>query len=395
MKYLPIQPNGLPRYAPVVVAGGGIMGLSTAYWLAREGVEVLLVERQTTAAGASGKNAGIIAYGPLDEYLITARRSGRLAARELTNISIENRKLVAEVLARESIDAEYKTCGFLSLATSDDELRVLEESSRLLRADGFESLLLDREGCESMLGMKIGARFLAGVWNSRDGSLNPRSYMEGLENAARREGVLIAANTDLINFRREHSYWHAETSAGIVTTPDLVLATNEGTPRLLPALRQIFRTIVNQVIFTTPAAFQIDPSWAANSASEYGRQVRGGNLIVGGFQPFKGSQIEASEMSADLRQADLLLNRYLSQSFPELTHLRAMGTWSGSMALPGDGLPIIGAWPASPGLWLITGFGGQGLPFSQAMPARLAQAIAGGCTDSLPVSCDPRRLSIR
>ena len=58
----------LPRLADVTVVGGGLLGSATSYWLAKQGVPVVLLERTALAAGATGRNVGFVVAGPAELY---------------------------------------------------------------------------------------------------------------------------------------------------------------------------------------------------------------------------------------------------------------------------------------------------------------------------------------
>src|SRR5690349_24965008 len=71
----------LPAHTDVVVIGGGLLGVSTAYWLARSGVATVLIEQGNLAAGATGRNGGFMVAGTAERYPAAIARLGHATAR--------------------------------------------------------------------------------------------------------------------------------------------------------------------------------------------------------------------------------------------------------------------------------------------------------------------------
>ncbi len=100
-----------------------------------------------------------------------------------------------------------------------------------------------------------------------------------------------------------------------------------------------------------PASF--GPVMAVGFGDVYWRQLSTGTILIGGL----ASQDEVSVFFRD--------------AFPDLAPVRPLTSWTGTMASTPDGRPLIGPVPGGPDVWLLTGFGGHGLP-----PAAYASQIA-------------------
>ena len=98
----PLVPaDELPDTTEVAVIGGGMLGCWTAYWLARAGVPVTLLEKNVIGWGATGRNGGFLVGGTASGFGALARRLGEDAARQVETIAAEGRELAGNAIVEE------------------------------------------------------------------------------------------------------------------------------------------------------------------------------------------------------------------------------------------------------------------------------------------------------
>ena len=122
----------------VVIVGGGVIGAAAAYYLAkRDGLKICLLESNTIASQASGRNAGMVLRGIQTYYNECVRRFGRDNAEFIYKFAEENQSLIEEFQNVSTRDLGFERSGSYILADSIEELEELEESYELLKEDGF------------------------------------------------------------------------------------------------------------------------------------------------------------------------------------------------------------------------------------------------------------------
>src|SRR5260370_26839197 len=171
-------PGRLPERADVLVIGGGIAGTGLMHHLRARRMNSALVERAHIAAGASGRNAGFLLAGVADSYADAVRTYGRSRAQHIWQMTLENHDLMIEAIAGRPVG--YRRLGSATLASSEKEAALLEESAQLLRDNGFAA----RWDCRRLV-------------NPRHGGVDPAAVVGALARQAPlgaiREGVNVTA----------------------------------------------------------------------------------------------------------------------------------------------------------------------------------------------------------
>lgn len=344
---------GLPARAEVVVIGGGVMGVSAAYWLARRGADVLLLESRRLAWGASGRNGGFMlgSHASLDQ--------------------------VQAVMQEEGIAADYDEPGHLALASSLDVMDQMKQEVAARPPTAITVKVIDRAECEELLGLRINRRFKGGRWMPRAATIHPTRFVYGLASAAVRRGVRVAQAT--VALRVEHARpgddIEVETNRGRIRARHLVLACNTGTGRFLPELREVLTPARGQMLSIRPLKSFFRVGLAVDWGTVYWRQSTDGTIVLGGYRNLD----PATETSARIAlnpQIQRALYNFLPETFPAFPQSFVVSRrWAGIMDQTTDGNPIVGQWPDIPNLWIIAGFGGHGLPPALGMGKALAGAI--------------------
>jgi len=365
-------PAELGPGADVVVVGGGIMGVSIAYWLVKAGGDVVLAEVDRLASMASGRNAGLMLPG--------------LGA-------LEDPTRVREVLDEESIDALWETPGHLALASSPDVWRKVQEEAARRAGSSRTVAALDRLACEELLGMRIHERYLGGRWLPDGGLVHPLRLIRGLATAARRRGAVIAPQTAVFQVSAEQPGrgYDVHTSRGHIRAGQVVWACGAAFRFFRPEFAPSTTLARGQMLSTSPLPPLFRSGMAVDWGTVYWRQTADGAILLGGCRSvdLEGETGPGQRVNPRVQKA---LSDFLPEAFPGFPPFRVASRWAAVMDYTSDGRPLIGPVPAAPGQWVIAGFGGHGLPPALGAGESLADAILSGRMPDRLRPYDPARL---
>jgi glycine/D-amino acid oxidase-like deaminating enzyme len=371
--------DAMPDGADVVVVGGGLLGVSTSYWLARGGASVVLLERAGLATGATGRNGGFMVAGTAESYPAAIARIGHADARAVLQLTLDNRVLLRGVLADEQIDCDYREVGNMHLALSEQQLAAMAYAVEVGRADGFMADVIDRAAVQKLVDTPLGEEIVGGAFAEGNGTLHSARLVYGLAQATERHGARVYTNTEVTNISSDGAGVHVETSRGALRASAAVVAVNAWTGQLVPQLHGVVTPVRGQILAYEPCAPVFSTSMGAEltPTGEYWQQTPDGTIVLGGCRAIApDGEVGVRELAAhDAVQA--ALDGVLPRLFPELAGLRVAQRWAGPMAFTPDHMPIADAAPGMPGVWVVGGFSGHGMPFGLMLGRLLAAAARG------------------
>ena len=176
--------------ADVVVIGGGVMGVSTAFHLAEAGVRnVVLVERDELGAGSTSKAAGGVRAQFSDEVNI------RLGARSL--------EAFARFGDRPGQEIDLHRTGYLFLLSDPEAVTAFERNVELQNGLGVPSRMLDVAEAKAMSPLISTDGLLAATYSPDDGHCTPESVVLGYATAARRLGAVLRTHTEVVDIESD------------------------------------------------------------------------------------------------------------------------------------------------------------------------------------------------
>jgi sarcosine oxidase subunit beta len=348
----------------VVVLGGGLVGCAAAYYLAKCGASVLLVEQGDLNREASGRNAGSLHF-QLEYRLI--RYGDELAAQfaqiiPLSLVALEDwRGLEAELQA----DLEVGMHGGLIVAESDADVALLEKRQALQEKWGLGSQLLSAAEVRQIAPYLADSVIAAGYF-PHEGHANPRLVAPAFARGAEGLGASIRSQTRVTALLRDGAEWVVamvdregrtqEVTAGAVLNAAGAWAGEIGA--LAHLHLPIFAVPLSMNVIERAAP--LIPHLVQHASQRLTiKQVAAGNVLVGGGWPSRFSR-DGSAMNTQLRAEPVVENVMANLSLaatlvPAIGRLHLLRSWTGITGITTDQMPLLGAVPEAPGFFVAAG----------------------------------------
>ncbi|MBW2139400.1 MAG: FAD-binding oxidoreductase, partial [Deltaproteobacteria bacterium] len=372
-KALEQEMGGLSEKADVVIIGGGIIGVSTAYYLAKKGARnVILLERSMLGSGATGKCAGGIRTQFSTEINL--------------QFSILSRRVFDGFKDEFGVDPEFRTIGYLFVGCAREQMEVLEQTANMVRFAGVEIELLSPAEIGRRWPALMVEDLIGGSYTPGDGYAGPNEVLQGFARGARRLGVKIREGEEAAAIRLAGDRVEAvETSAAQrIWTPTVVNAAGPYAARVagMAGLELPVRPLRRQVFFTAPLE-GLAPRLPMVIDLEYGWYARGegGGFLLAGPQDRESSFNEGTDFEGKEWAAARAVHR-----IPIMEQGSIARGWAGLYEISPDHHAIIGAFPELKGFICANGFSGHGFQHSPAAGMVVAEIILEGRPRSLDIS---------
>lgn len=417
-------PERCPTDADVVIIGGGIVGVSTAWFLARQGVRVVLCEKGHIAGEQSGRNWGWV------------RQQGR-DLRELP-MMIESMKIWRNLARDTGEDVGYVESGCLFMARKQKELETYEAWIEAARPWGLDSRIITGSELDRQVPGASG-KWPGALYTASDGRAEPHKAAPAIARAARAAGATILTACAVRGIETAQGRVSAAiTEHGAIRTSSILCAAGAWSSLFcrslgidVPQLKvrgNVVRTapapeVLSGSVFDasvgirrrqdggynvahgaillhpiTPSTFRHAFKFLPALKQEF-RVLRlriGGEFIeewnlpkrwpLDGESPFEKTRVlDPSPDAAVVRR----IRRNLAATFPALADVPFAESWAGMVETTPDVVPVIGGIERLPGFWIATGFSGHGFGLGPGAGKAIAAMLTG---DDSGIDLAPLRL---
>ena len=357
----------MTQTAEVVIVGAGIMGVSTAYHLARLGAgRVIVLERDTVCSGSTALASGGIRH----QY------ANRLGIELTTHSIVTYERFEAEF----GVDPNFRQHGYLILIATEDELAVARRSVALQRELGVNVELRDAATTRKLCPYLNTGDLLGATYTPRDGYADPYLCATGIAARARELGVVIHQQHEVTAFLRDGDRVRGVvTQHGAFEAGAIVIATGawSGVVGTLagvdipvrPHRRHKFMTApfpADRIPAATP--FVIDPH------QNFSLRREGPGLLLG-----HGRRDEPDGFGTEIDRSlePRVVERAIHRA-PALAEAKLMRSYAGLYEMTPDQTGIVSAVPGVAGLYVIAGFSGHGFMHGPIAGQLMAETLVHG-----------------
>ena len=394
----------------VLIVGGGVAGLCSAYYLRRSGVEVTVVESNRIGSGASWGNGGWVCpaqAGPLPEPGLTWYGVRALFDRDsalyfqlskfpelapwllrfwtycnsrdhehgVAALAALGRDVfdLVEEMREDGVEFELHRDGMVVVAHEQQTARAELEKLQPMRAFGYELpddvlSASDLHTLEPALADEVGGGFeVSQHWHVR-----PDTFTAGLADALRRMDVEIIEGAEVTDFAMDGTrVGGVRTAVGDYSAEAFMLAAGAWTPPLAKMLGVRFPMQAGKGY-----SFSVSPSVMPGHSIlladvHVGCTPFGGRMRIGGTMEFSGLNVRLDHKRVD----DIAVAS--RKAFKPWQTSEIEDVWAGMRPITPDGLPVLDR-TAVPNLYIATGYAMQGVTLAAPSGRAMAELITGG-----------------
>lgn len=354
----------LPESAEVVIVGGGIMGLATAYHLARNGVHnVVVLERSYINAGASGRNGGGIRQQWSTEMNVTLMQQSMRYCREF-----------AQELG---VNTWLRQGGYLFITREQQHLDRMAQQVAMHNRLGVPTKILTARQTDNIVRHMKTDDLVGACYNPTDGVLFPWPFLWGYAEGAKKNGAQLFTFTEVTGLEiRNKEVVAVETTRGRINCDLVINAAAAWAPDIakMAGVHVPNKPERHEILVTESFKPFLDPLVSEIGTGLYFSQSLRGEIVGGMGDPDEPAGVETrSSLRFITRMARAMVHR-----MPHFADVKVIRQWAGCYDVTPDHQPIIGEVEEVAGFFQLHGFVGHGFMMAPVVCKIVGEYLAKG-----------------
>ncbi|MBI3167330.1 MAG: FAD-binding oxidoreductase [Chloroflexi bacterium] len=361
----------IPAKVDVAIIGGGYTGLSAARTLAKNGINVVVLEAETIGWGASSRNGGMTLTGLKPAMQTVIKNYGRDLAKELFQCSLDSVNIVEQIVKEENIDCGFARTGHLLTANKPKHYEsLLGEVDFMAKEFNHNVRLVSPKDLRSEIGTDI---YHGALVDEVSGGLNPAQFVAGLAGASARAGATLCARARVTKIERRERRFYIQTERGDVEAESVLVATSGYTGSATKRLQKKIIPIGSFIIATEQLSDEL-----ANELSPKNRMIFDTRHFLNYFRLwdrrmiFGGRAAFFPENENSTAQSGEILRREMIQVYPQLKDVKVEYVWGGTLDFAFDQMTHVGE---EDGIFYSLGYAGHGVAMATYLGATVAKAM--------------------
>jgi sarcosine oxidase, subunit beta len=359
----------------VLIVGGGLTGAATAYFLAREGVDVLLIEQFELNSQASGANAGSIHAQIAHEPFVEQGEAWARIYAPTIPLMMASIELWSELQRELGPELGVQITGGLIVAETAGQMADIERKAAIERGQGLPVDLLDRDGLRR-LAPYVAESMVGGAFCPLEGKANPLLATARIAAAAVACGARVRTHVRLEGLEADGKGFRATTSAGSIAARRIVdcAGADAGRVARMVGVELPVEGYPIQVSVTERVA-PLVPHLVYFAGGKLSlKQTPQGTLLIGGGWP---ALQDANSGVLSVNPRSLAENLAIAlRVVPRLRDVSVVRTWPAIVNGTADWKPIVGEIPRVPGFYLAM-FPWMGFTAGPIAARLVAQVVVG------------------
>lgn len=362
------------KNADVCIVGGGITGITTAYYLCKEGKKVILLEKNNLGSHATGNTTGKITsqHGLFYTYLVNSY--GEETAKKYLEANEQAIKNIENIILKENINCDFEKQSSYVFTQKKDELKKIKEEVNVLNSIGFNAEFVNNINIpiNTQKDININKPVLGAIKFSNQAQFNSYKYILGLTKIIEKNGGKIYENSEVLEVEKNNSEYIVKTNKAGVKAKHVVIASHYPIinfpgfyfMKMYQETSYLIAIETKQKIFDGMYISSEEPSISLRTALYKGKRV----VIIGGMKHKTGAKI-------NLEDSYKKLEKVAKEIYPDS---KVLFRWNTEDCISLDKIAYIGDYSSlMPNVYVATGYKKWGMTTSNIAANIIKDKILG------------------